>query len=225
MQKFFITATGTGVGKTFVTTALCQQLKSVGKKLVALKPVISGYDAADMGSDTALILQSLNLPLTLENIEKISPWRFSAPLSPNMAAEKEDRNISLEEVVSFCKIQEKTDADILLVEGVGGVMVPLNDESTTLDWMVSLEGWKIILVAGSYLGAISHSLTAIQALSTRGIVPHALVISESENSCVMLEETMQTLIKFLPSSVLTIVVSRQHDKKWKNIPQLSEICL
>lgn len=229
MQKFFITATGTGVGKTLVTTSICYQAMSAGKKIAAIKPVISGYAPDDTESDIALILQSLNLPVTTENIQAISPWRFYSPLAPNMAAAKEGRNISLEEVVAFCKAREKSGVDILLAEGVGGVCVPLNDKYTVLDWMEQLSDWKIILVAGSYLGSISHTLTSVQAVTARGVKLHSLVVSESENSSVTLADTVETLSNFIEKSVPIISVPRQEkcDKKHKKlcleIPELYEV--
>ena len=222
MDKFFITATGTNIGKTFVTTTLCRQLIEAGKKVVALKPVISGYNPDDLQNDTALILESCDLPITQENIEKISPWRFVAPLSPNMAAEKEEKKIDFDELISFCKNQGKTSADILLIEGVGGVCVPLNDKYTVFDWMVALPDYKIILVAGSYLGSISHTLTAVQALTARNLKLHALIVSESENSSVSLAETVKTLEKFVPESVAVNSITRQHKT---NIASLKEVCL
>ncbi len=222
MDKFFITATGTDIGKTFVTTTLCRQLIEAEKKLVALKPVISGYNPDDLQSDTLLILQNCGLYITHDNIKKISPWRFAAPLSPNMAAEKESRNIDFDELISFCKNQEKTGADILLVEGVGGVCVPLNDKYTALDWMAALPDYKIILVGGSYLGSISHTLTAIQTLASRKLKLHALIVSESENSSVSLAETAKTLEKFVPESTVVKSITRQHKD---NIPSLKEVCL
>lgn len=267
MNKFFITATGTGVGKTFVTTSLCRQLIEQGKMVAAFKPVISGYgwidnnyvslrggmaDVAiqkaqhaettgllpaapsaysrndefiDRQSDSALILQSYGLEITAKNINKISPWRFAAPLSPNMAANREGKNISLDELVAFCKIQEESQADILLAEGVGGVCVPLNDKYTVLDWMVALTDWKIILVTGSYLGTISHTLTAVQALAARNLQIHALIVSESENSPVPLAETIETLANFLPKSVSIVSLPRQQETNCKNMPKISEICV
>lgn len=227
MEKFFITAIGTGVGKTLVTTAMCHQLRACGKKVIALKPVISGYDSADKESDTALILQSLGLEPTAENIGKISPFRFSAPLSPDMAAAREDRGIEFNEVVSCCLSYEKSKADILLAEGIGGVMVPLNKEYTVRDWMEAL-GWKIILVAGSYLGAISHTLTACESLAARGLAPSILIISESEGSGVGLVDMVGTLRNFLPESLPVITIPRQeYDNNgkniWARIPSLSGI--
>lgn len=226
MKKFFITATGTGIGKTLITTALCRQLKSSGKEVVALKPVISGYEPSDAESDTALILNSLDLPVTDEHIEKISPWRLTAPLSPNLAAKKEGKHISVEELVAFCKKQRTMMAndDILLVEAVGGVCTPLNDKYTVLDWITQLPDWKIILVAGSYLGSISHTLTAFQSIEARGLALHAVVVSESENNNVAIEDTVETLKKFLPESVVIISVPRQRKyDKYSGI--LSDISL
>jgi dethiobiotin synthetase len=227
MEKFFITSIGTGIGKTLVTTTMCRQLRASGKKVIALKPVISGYDSTDKGSDSALILQSLGLEFTPKNIEKISPFRFAAPLSPDMAAAREGRGIGFNEVVSYCKAYEQAEADMLLAEGVGGVMVPLNKDYTVLDWMEAL-GWKIILISGSYLGAISHTLTACESLATHGLKPFALIISESESSEVVPTDMVGTLRNFLPEDVTIITIPRQNDKQggkemWELMPSLSEI--
>ena len=208
---FFITGTGTGVGKTFVTTTLIKQLRAQGKNVAAIKPIISGYNASDLASDTALILQSLALPITPENIEKISPWRFSAPLSPDMAAKKEGRKIELNEVVEFCQDYRLRGNDILLIEGVGGVLVPLNETNTIRDLaeklVVELDA-EIILVAGSYLGSISHTLSAIEALAAKNLHLHTLIISESENSAATMYEIKQSLANFLPKNLPIICVSR-----------------
>ncbi len=225
MEKYFITGTGTGVGKTFITTTLCRQLIASEKKVTALKPVISGYTPDDMESDSALILKSCNLPITNETIEAISPWRFSAPLAPNMAAELEGKIIDFKKLVDFCKEQEASKADILLVEGVGGVCVPLNNNYTVLDWIEALPDWKIILVAGSYLGSISHTITAVKALETKNLKLHALIVNESEHNNVGMEETIKTLEHFLPKYVLIIPVLRQTEKNFDKVPQLSKVCL
>lgn len=223
MQKFFITATGTGIGKTFITKILCEQFITSGKKVIALKPIISGYDEADMNSDTALILQSCNLPITQENIDAISPWRFTEPLSPNMAADREGKSIDFSELIDFCKSKENTKADVLLIEGVGGVYVPLNNHYTVLDWIKALEGWKIILVTGSYLGSISHTLSTIASLKSKGLALNYLVISESENSTVPLDETIKTLQLFIDKSVTIIKVKRQNSQPINNpMPNLCE---
>jgi dethiobiotin synthetase len=228
MQKFFITATGTGIGKTVVTTTLCHQLRKTGKKVAAIKPVISGYDPLDRSNDTALILDSLGLDATEENIGKVSPWRLAAPLSPDMAAENEGKKIDIGEVVAFCKGWEIKDFDILLAEGAGGVCVPLNDTSTILDLMVEL-GFKIILVTGSYLGTISHTLTAFNTMHARGLAIHALIINESENSPVDMVRTKDSITNFIPKETVVITMPRlsqktDNKKLWETMPDISKVC-
>ena len=74
--------------------------------------------------------------MTAEEIERIAPLRFAAALSPDMAARKEDRSIDFDEIVDFTAIARRS--DVLLIEGIGGIMVPLDDRRTVLDWMVTL---------------------------------------------------------------------------------------
>lgn len=90
---------------------------------------------------------------------------------------------------------------MMLIEGVGGVMVPLGPRHTVLDWITALET-ATLLVVGSYLGTLSHTLTAVEALRARGIEPVGIVISESEESPVPLSETRATLSNFLPSMMI-----------------------
>jgi len=205
MSSFFITGTGTGTGKTLVTTTLCWQLRQQGKKVMALKPVVSGYDANDPNNDTALILQSLGLPTT--DADHISPWRFSAPLSPNIASEKEGKSVDMEKLIEFChRATSNQQPATILVEGAGGVMSPLNNQHTMLDWMEML-GWPVILVAGTYLGSISHTLSALEALKARKLTVAALIVSESEEG-VALTDTLATLKTFLPAAVPVVQLPR-----------------
>lgn len=196
MKRFFITASGTETGKTFVTSLLIRQLRAKAKSVRALKPLITGYtDEAAPQSDTRHLLDALGLPMNAQNIAAISPWRFEAPLSPNMAAQREARQIDLKEVVNFCNAARNGGEDYLLIEGVGGVMVPLDDIYTVRDWIMILQ-MPALLVTGSYLGSISHTLTALEALQARGIKVAGIVVSESAHSGVPLAETLETLTYF-----------------------------
>ena len=126
-------------------------------------------------------------------VGEITPWRFAAPLSPDMAAKREGRAIDFEALVKFCQRGEE---DFLLVEGVGGAMVPLTWSETVLDWIVTL-GYPALVVAGSYLGTISHTLTTVNALRQRGAAVCGVVVSESESSPVPVSETVETIGRFL----------------------------
>ena len=124
MKTLFVTSSGTGIGKTLVTAALCHQLRQAGTRVRALKPVISGFDADTQAeSDTAIILDSLGLPLTPETVEPVSPWRFAAPLSPDMAAVREGRALDFDAIVRFCREAATGPEEVLLIEGVGGRIV------------------------------------------------------------------------------------------------------
>jgi len=225
MKKYFITGTGTGVGKTLVTSSLAKQLRAKGKTVRALKPVISGFDAAALaGSDTGQLLLAQGLELSRENAAAVSPWQFAEALSPDMAAEAENRTIDFAALNDFCLRQEG--ADYLLVEGVGGVMVPLGESFTTLDWMEALQ-WPVILVAGSYLGSISHTLTTVQALLARGLKLQALIISESEHSPVPLARLQAHLKRFLPEALRLLSVTRLDSSAqlWEDTADITESIL
>jgi dethiobiotin synthetase len=195
MSTLFVTATGTDVGKTFVMTRLIAELRAARRSVRALKPVASGFDAANAAeSDTAVLLDALGLPLTRANLDAVSPWRFAAPLSPDMAAARERRAIPFAELVEFCRAPRA--ADVTLIEGIGGVMVPLDDRHTVLDWIAEL-GVPVLLVAGSYLGTLSHTLTAVAALRSRGCTIASVVVSESVTQPVPLEETAAAIGRFV----------------------------
>lgn len=199
MTAIFITATGTDIGKTFVTASLIRYLRSRNRNVDAIKPVISGFDPAHAGdSDCGVLLRALGLPLTDEEIEDISPWRFAAPLSPDMAARHEKREIDFEQLLSFCETADEETEGTLFIEGVGGVMVPLDQTHTVLDWIAELE-IPAILVAGSYLGSISHTLSAVGALEAEDCELTTIVVSETAGSHVPLYETVATISRFLPA--------------------------
>ena len=123
MTGLFVTSTGTGIGKTLVSTLLIAQLRGQGREVDALKPVISGFDPDEARlTDTGLLLSAMGRPVTLETVADISPWRLAAPLSPDMAAAREDVVLSAAEITTFCRERERP-GTVTLVEGVGGVMV------------------------------------------------------------------------------------------------------
>lgn len=201
MAAWFVTATGTDIGKTYVTCGLVRHLRRSGRAVAALKPVLSGFDArASLQSDAGELLAALGEDVTDDGIARITPWRFRAPLSPDMAAAREGRTIDFAELISFCRAASPT----LFVEGVGGVMVPLDARHTVLDWMAEL-GFPLVLVAGTYLGTLSHTLTAVDVCRRRGLAIAALVLNESVESAVPVDETAAALKRFLPDIPLAML--------------------
>jgi dethiobiotin synthetase len=194
MASLFITGSGTDIGKTFVACRLIAALPA-HLRIRCLKPVVSGYEPGRLQeSDPGRLLAALGMPVDAANIARISPWRFRAPLSVDMAAAREGKSLPFADLIGFC--QAETGSDLLLIEGVGGVMAPLDDRHTVLDWMAALQA-PVVLVVGSYLGSLSHTLTAIRAIEARGLTIAAIVISQSADEPVATAETATTLRRFV----------------------------
>jgi dethiobiotin synthetase len=217
-KAFFITATGTDIGKTYVTERLTRQWRDLGCDVLALKPVVSGFNATQLTvGDSAQLLAAMERPLGITEIEAISPWRFTAPLSPDMAAAEEGRRVDVPSLIDFCQRYVSVAGGPLLIEGVGGVMVPLVDRLTVLDWIEAL-ALPIILVTGSYLGTLSHTLTSIEALKQRGLRLAAIVVNESTDQAVSIEETVKSLQRYCAATPIQ-VFSRP-----ATVAQVTELC-
>ena len=132
VRAVFVAGAGTEIGKTYVTASLTRALRAQDCAVSTLKPLASGVppfgDPAFRESDTAILLDAQGMPLTAETVEACSPWRFAAPLSPDLAAAREGRSLSLSELVSWCeaRLQGAATETIIVIEGVGGLMSPVD---------------------------------------------------------------------------------------------------
>jgi dethiobiotin synthetase len=196
MTAMFVTATGTDVGKTFVARGMIRQLRTRGIAVDALKPVITGYDPQTVHlSDTGRLLAALGRALTPRQINQVSPIRLREPLSPDQAARIEGRPIDFKALNTFCRAAVSRHKGALLIEGIGGIMVPLDDRHTVLDWMIEID-LPAILVTGSYVGTLSHTLTALDVLDRNAIKIVAVVVNESLGSAATLDDTADTIRRF-----------------------------
>ncbi len=197
MSAFFVTATGTDIGKTFVASGLIRHWRAAGRQVDALKPVATGFDPASAAaSDAGVLLTALGRPVMPAEIDRISPWRFAAPLSPDMAAQYEKRSIDFDALVQFSQTAVTSNKGMLLIEGIGGIMVPLDGSRTVLDWMIALN-IPLVLVTGSYLGSLSHTLTTLDVLVRRGLAVKAVVVDETPGSPVTMQSTIETMTNFV----------------------------
>lgn len=211
MSAIFVTATGTDIGKTFVTSGLIRVLRSNGQTVETLKPIVSGFSPATSAvSDSGVLLNAMGDAVTPEALDRVSPWRFSAPLSPDMAAAREGRLIDFDALVQFSMNGAARARGSFFIEGVGGVMVPLDDRRTVLDWMKALD-LPVLLVTGSYLGTISHTLTACDVLARAGLTLRAIALNDSGDSAVPLADTHAALQRFL-ADVPIVTIPRA--KSW-----------
>jgi dethiobiotin synthetase len=202
MTTLFVTSTGTDIGKTHLCCQLITAWRS-NLRIRCIKPVVTGFDpAAPESSDTARLLDAQQLPLDRNRIGATSPWRYRAPLAADMAARRENTAVPFDELVAFSA--SPPDIDVNLIEGIGGVMAPIDTSHTVLDWIAALET-SVLLVVGSYLGSLSHTLTAVDVLQRCERRPIAIVISASLNEPVSTDETASTLKRFcgdLPIAIL-----------------------
>jgi dethiobiotin synthetase len=180
-NTYFITATGTDLGKTWVTAGVVAAVRARGLSVRALKPVMSGYDpACHEDSDLAKVGADR------------TAWTYAAPLSPDLAAAREGKIIDFAALVDWCRGEIAAHEGLLLIEGIGGAMVPLTAHHTVRDWIAALE-IPTLLVCGTYLGSLSHTLSALASLREVGVVPAAIVVNESAASTVSVDDTLASL--------------------------------
>lgn len=204
MTTLFVTSSGTDIGKTYFC---CQLIERLGLRIRCLKPIVTGFDPSAPGSsDTARLLEAMNADVTPENIAATSPWRFREAISADMAAAHESRSLSLDELVEFSS--RATNAELNLIEGIGGVMAPIDDRHTVLDWIAALDA-RVVLVVGSYLGSLSHTLTALAVLRRRHRKPLAIIVSQSLSEPVATEETAAALMRHVGG--LPVAIMRRDD--------------
>ncbi|MES2548047.1 MAG: dethiobiotin synthase [Pseudomonadota bacterium] len=164
-QAFFITGTDTGVGKTYIACKLIQQYVSQGYKVVGMKPVAAGCDWVDgeWVNDDVLKLEAagnVKAPRSLTN-----PYSFKAPIAPHIAAQQEGNTVEISVIKQafddLCQL-----ADIVIVEGAGGLLVPLNNTCDMADLAKALN-IPIIVIVGIKLGCINHTLLTVEAIKAR----------------------------------------------------------
>jgi len=188
MRAFFTTATGTDIGKTYLCCGLIRAWRRQGLRVAAFKPVLSGFDPAKApDSDAGQLLSALGQPVSPQSLDAISPWRYAAALSPDAAAAKEGKRVDYEAVLAASRTFLAGAHDVALIEGAGGVMAPLSEDRTMLDWMADLN-LPVVVVTGSYLGTLSHSLTALSVLEARRVPIALVVMNETEGSTVPFSE-------------------------------------
>jgi len=204
MKAYFISGTGTGVGKTVATALLAKSLIAEGRSVAVMKPVQTGLSeegSDDLGRIRSLVPEIMELPLSLA-----SPYRFSMPVSPHLASKAEGARIKTEKILSALhKIESAYSPDILLVEGAGGLLVPLNGKETNAD-LIKLMGFPVILVANASLGTLNHIFLSIEALAARNISCAGIVVSIfPEKAGVIEKDNIKTIRKRSGLPILSVI--------------------
>lgn len=180
LRGVFVTGTDTGVGKTVVTTTLVTVLRRQGIDAVPAKPIQTGCEDGPGG----LVAPDLDFALTRNGLapdeseqDLMCPCRFRSPCSPHLAADRENDGISIDHVVSAMRrLAEQHQA--IVVEGAGGILVPIAGDKTMADLMEALD-LPVILVAGTCLGTLNHTLLSLAELSRRNLRVSGIVFNRA----------------------------------------------
>ncbi len=172
-MSVFVTGTDTGVGKTVVSAALLHRYET-GRLTAYWKPVATG---SVEGSDTETV-RSLAPPGTAIYAES---YLFEPPVSPHLAARRAGKRIELDRIIERFKALQSETGGSVLVEGIGGVLVPLNERDLVID-MIEQMGIPCLVVSRSTLGTINHTLLTIEALRARKIVIEGVILNGSPNA-------------------------------------------
>lgn len=174
-KGFFITGTDTGVGKTFVAAGIAAVLREKGINVGVMKPVETGCIEKDgklVPQDAVFLRKSAGVN---DEIDLINPYRFKAPLAPSIASRLENKTIELNNIKE-CHDKLAAQHKVMLVEGVGGLLVPLNETETVAD-LIKLFQLPLIVIAESRLGAINHTLLTVKHAQSIGIEVKGIILN------------------------------------------------
>ena len=201
-QAFFITGTDTNVGKTYVACQLINDYVAQGYKVIGMKPVAAGCELVEgeWVNEDVLKLEAASNVKAPRNL--VNPYSFKEAIAPHIAAELAGVNIEISVIKqAFDALTEL--ADIVIVEGAGGFLVPLNQKENMAD-LASALNIPIILVVEMKLGCINHSLLTLEAIQARNLTLHGWVANQIGNKMPMLAENVATLTRQIKQPRLLI---------------------
>lgn len=203
-QSYLILGTDTNVGKTYVAGSLLKHFVQLGLKAVGMKPIASGCELNAMGGfvneDVQVLQKAGNVKASLD---LINPYRFVPAIAPHIAAEQAGITVRLE-VIAQAYRQLTTMAEVVVVEGAGGFLVPLNQKQTLADLAMQLN-IPIILVVGMRLGCISHALLTVEAIEARGLRLAGWVANQIDPGMKNFEENLSSLQQHIVAPCLSVV--------------------
>jgi dethiobiotin synthetase len=206
-KAYFVTGTDTDAGKTHIACQLITQYVAQGYKVVGMKPVAAGCELIDgewLNTDVQKLTAASNVKAPRE---LVNPYCFNEPIAPHLAANIVGIEIKIDKIKQA--FQQLTNmADVVIVEGAGGFLVPLNGKDSLADLAEEL-ALPIILVVGMKLGCINHSLLTAEAIKARGLTLHGWVANHIDPNMVMREENIETITQKLKTEPM-------FESKWLN---------
>ena len=201
-QRFFITGTDTGIGKTYTTCALLRALQRQGKTEMGIKPILTGEEVNGNGwekSDTVALMENSSVKLP---IATITPFIFALPTTPHIASTKAKRPpLTVREVMQACDSALVYDVDVILIEGMGGWQVELNQNESMSD-LAAAFNCPIILVIGMRLGCMNHALLTVESILAKGLSLHGWIANQIDPEFAYTEEYLETFRCRIPAPML-----------------------
>ena len=199
-MSYFITGTDTGVGKTLISVALLHAFAAQGKSVAGFKPVAAGRDSDQQNDDAKSLRAASSLPL---DYAQVNPYCFPDAVAPHLAARLVGEQINLPRLLAAYR-ELVLKVDVVIVEGVGGFCVPLNETQTSIDLARALN-LPIILVVGMRLGCLNHALLTVRAIIESGMQCAGWVANEVQAEMPYLQENIQALCERIDAPLLGVV--------------------
>ena len=215
-QSYFVTGTDTGIGKTIVSCALLSAYSARGNAVIGMKPVVTGRVCGEWADVKAIVAaSSIAAPR-----EWVNPYAFIPPISPHLAAKQAGMEIDIEIIrQAYCNLQKIS--DVVVVEGVGGIMAPLNDRNDVVDMAYVLD-LPIILVVGMRLGCLIHALITEKVIQASGLKLAGWVANQIDPQMNSFDENLHTLKERLNYPLLG-VLPFERNVSTKNFSTLLDI--
>lgn len=202
-QGFFIAGTDTEIGKTTISLLLLELLKQRGFTTVALKPVASGAMQTEQGLRNQDVLQLQNAATINLDYDQVNPFAFVPPISPNFAAHEINCKLTADKIVQACQPALNTNADVFVIEGIGGWQVPINQIETMADVAKKIN-FPVILVVGLRLGCLNHSLLTYHAICESGLPIAGWVINCIDKDMLCAQENINYLKSQIDAPLLGV---------------------
>ncbi len=201
MSGFFITGTDTGIGKTFITCALIHALQQRGLTVAPMKAIAAGtiaVDGVEMNEDVALFVAATDHRYAVADI---NPYCFAEPIAPHLAALHDGASIDIDVIHAAYQLLA-ADADVVLVEGAGGFLVPMSTGESMALIPAALQ-LPVILVVGMRLGCLNHALLAQEAIRSRGLTLAGWIANSPSNEPMNARaENLSTLVRMIEAPLI-----------------------
>lgn len=198
-RGFFVTGTDTGVGKTRVSVALIHALRARGLRVAAMKPVAAGCEPWQYNEDVTALMQAMNVRADPQDV---NPYSFPEPIAPHIAAAIHGARIDPERIAAAYARLARV-ADTVVVEGAGGLLVPLNESADIAD-LPRMLCLPVVLVVGLRLGCINHARLSYEAIRARGLEWAGWIGNHIDPEMAAQEDNLAALKSWLPEPCLGV---------------------